>query len=207
MLARAAIQWMDPPRISPAMMPTDENSAVSRFSARFEDTGEAVDYDEIRRQLVRAVSRICPGWLRNEQEDLVQAALVRIVRLFDEAGEREPPSTSYVWRVAYSVTLDEIRRLRHRRERPMGEEDEERVPGGVPDPERANRSRQLGDAIRECLAGLAVARRHAVLLHHIGHTPKEAAALLGTNAKRISNLVYRGFDDLRRCMAAKGWAP
>ena len=46
------------------------------------------------------------------------------------------------------------------------------------------------------------------MTHHLqGHTGPQAAALLGWDAKRTENLVYRGLADLRQCLEAKGVKP
>ena len=54
---------------------------------------------------------------------------------------------------------------------------------------------------------LVLPRRLAVTLHLQGHTVPEAGSLLGWNAKRAENLVYRGLADLRDCLAGKGVRP
>ena len=77
----------------------------------------------------------------------------------------------------------------------------------TPDPERAAGSRRAGEGIRGCLRRLAPDRRVAVVLHLQGHTVREVAEMLGWNAKRADNLVYRGLSDLRKCLTAKGIEP
>ena len=37
-----------------------------------------VDYTKLRQDLTRAVGRLCPRWLANERDDLVQTAVVRV---------------------------------------------------------------------------------------------------------------------------------
>jgi len=65
----------------------------------------------------------------------------------------------------------------------------------------------VGRAIRDCLLGLVTPRRLAVTLHLQGHTVPQAAEVLGWDAKRTENLVYRGLADLRVCLARKGVTP
>ena len=79
------------------------------------------EYAAIRARLVNAVRRICPRWLSAEADDIVQAALVRVL-----SGQRSregsgPPPASYMWKVAYSAMIDEIRRRRRRQEVPLEE--------------------------------------------------------------------------------------
>ena len=77
-----------------------------------------------------------------------------------------PVAASYLWKATYSATVDEIRRVRRRRESALDE-----LPGSdlhAPEhsnPDRRAASRETGAAIRECLGGLIRDRRLAVTLH------------------------------------------
>jgi RNA polymerase sigma-70 factor, ECF subfamily len=46
-----------------------------------------------------------------------------------------------------------------------------------------------------------------VTLYLQGHTVPETARILGWDAKRAENLVYRGLADLRQCLMGKGHRP
>ena len=72
------------------------------------------------------------------------------------------------------------------------------------DPERCAAGREVGRAIRGCLAKLVTPRRLAVTLHLQGHSVPEAAKLLGWGTKRAENLIYRGLVDLRGCLSSAG---
>ena len=74
-------------------------------------------------------------------------------------------------------------------------------------PERSAGDSQIGRAVRDCLQTLAQDRRLAVTLHLQGHSVPEAAVLLGWDAKRTENLIYRGLSALRACLAKKGIEP
>jgi RNA polymerase sigma-70 factor (ECF subfamily) len=164
----------------------------------------AGDYAGLRQQLVRSVRRVCPGWLAASADDIVQAAVVKVLHLQQESEGERRLATSYLWRLAYSAVVDEIRRRRRLREVPMADADEMSPADRAPDPERAAHGREIGAAIADCLAGLVLPRRLAVTLHLQGHTVPEAGMLLGWSAKRAENLVYRGLADLRACLAGKG---
>ena len=73
---------------------------------------------ELRAVLQRAVRRVCPRWLVDRSEDLVQVAMMKVL---DARGRNEGlgvlPS-SYLYKVAYTTLVDEIRRLRRRPEIP-----------------------------------------------------------------------------------------
>lgn len=168
----------------------------------------APDLESLRERLAAAVARVCPHWLRDQREDLVQTALVRIMEIMRREEKEGSFNATYLWRTAYSVTLDEIRRARWKREVPL--EDEPggaSAPGRRADPERVAALRETGEGVRACLRGLLPPRRRAVLLHFLGYAPRDAAVILGKSARQISNLIYRGLGDLRRCLERKGLAP
>ncbi len=165
-----------------------------------------VDFAGLRRALASAVARVVPGWLATHREDLVQSAMMRIVQVVEHEPSGERLSAGYLWRVAYSVTIDEIRRQRARSEGPLDDPDRE-TGATQPSPERAAAGRQIGAGIRDCLAGLADDRRRAVTLYLLGHGVTEIATLLGWNVKRAENLTGRGLADVRACLASKGMEP
>jgi RNA polymerase sigma-70 factor (ECF subfamily) len=104
--------------------------------------------------------------------------------------------------------IDEMRRLRRAREVALDPEHEDRPALDTgSNPERNQAGREVGRAIEVCLGGLRQERRMAVTLHLLGHSMAEIAKLAAWNHKRAENLVYRGLDDLRACLTAKGLAP
>jgi RNA polymerase sigma-70 factor (ECF subfamily) len=167
-----------------------------------------VDHEALRAQLLRAVRHVCPPWLADRAEDIVQVALLRVAEVRRRGETQDPLPSSYVWKVAYSATVDEIRRLRRERTVPLDDAPEAydvpRADGG-PDGDEA--LRRLGQAIRDCLERLLTPRRITVALHLLGHEPAEIAALEGWDGRRARNLLHRGLTDLRRCLASKGIAP
>ena len=166
------------------------------------------DYAELRRRLSRAVAAVCPRWLVDRREDIVQAATIRVFEILERGEGNRELAASYLRRVAYSALVDEIRRLRRTRE--VAREDgvpERAVKTGDRDPEGRYAAHQIGAGITRCLGELVRPRRLAVTLYLQGHTVPAAANLLGWSAKRTENLVYRGLANLRRCLQAKGLTP
>lgn len=158
--------------------------------------------------LARAVGSTCPAWLADRREDIVQNALVRVLEILNRGEETAAPSTSYVWRVGYHATLDEIRRRRRRPEERMDPADLDRAQGGSsPGPDRLQASREIGGAILECLSGMVRPRRIAVQLLLYGYDLSESARILGWSVKRADNLRSRGLADLRKCLRGKGVEP
>ena len=129
--------------------------------------------------------------------------------------ERQPPdregnrafASSYLYKVTHSVLVDEIRRVRRRRETDLEEEGVAPVAVTRQDPERIAASQEIGRGIQDCLSRMSRERRLAVTLYLQGHSVPEASSVLDWPAKRTENLVYRGLADLRQCLVAKGMRP
>ena len=164
---------------------------------------------ELRASLARAVNKVCPSWMASQSDDIVQTCMMRVMDKQKKSEGNHQFSSSYLWRMAHNAMIDEIRRIRRRGEVALTDEEREepRVPTTEADPERRVASRQIGTGIRDCLSNIMETRRRAVTLYLQGHTVPESARLLGWTVKKTENLVYRGLQELRNCLAAKGLAP
>jgi RNA polymerase sigma-70 factor (ECF subfamily) len=168
--------------------------------------GEERIAEDLRRRLTQAVNRACPRWLSSHAEDIVHTALLRVLGASAKKGEGDPDLSSlYIEKAAYSAVVDEIRKLRRRREDPAPDEQLTATPG----PEHANPetmavSREIAEGIHHCLSRLPDLRRLAVTLSLQGHSVPEVASIMRWRAKKAENLVYRGMDDLRRCLTSRG---
>ncbi len=173
-----------------------------------EATRSELNYEHLRKELHRAVNCVCPQWMVDSSEDIVQIALMRVMELHRKSDRTRQFSATYLWKVAYSALVDERRRLQRRQETPIqADAHENAFPAGSPTPEHDTHGRELGEGIRECLGDLIENRRRAVALHLAGHSVGETAKLLGWDLKRTENLVYRGLRDLRRGLISRGLEP
>lgn len=163
-------------------------------------------YIELRERMLRAVRRICPPWLADDAEDLVQEGMLRVMRLAERGNGELKVTSTYLNKVAHSALVDEIRRRRQRREVAMGEEDGhlEIADGAVPIEPALQQ--EIGTAIAVCLAEQEESRRRALTLYLLGHSVPEAARLLAWKAKRTENLIYRGLTALRACLTRAGFS-
>ncbi|MBI4914340.1 MAG: RNA polymerase sigma factor [Acidobacteria bacterium] len=168
----------------------------------------SADWERLKGVIERAVTRVCPRRLTAHRDDIVQAALLRVLDVLGRGEHAGIRTSSYLWQVAYTVTVDELRRVARRREVSLEEGDVIAMPvRRVPDPERIAEGIEAGEAIRACLQALARPRRLAVALHLYGFAAAEASRTLGWDLKQVHNLTYRGLADLRRCLASKGVTP
>ena len=165
-----------------------------------------VDFSRIRSKLVISVRRVCPPWLADRADDIVQDAMIRVLDRQNKSEDVEGPPSSYLWKVAYSATVDEIRRARRRRENPVEMELlEKQGPVDEQGPLRAVERDDLARALGGCLHRLRATRRLIVGFYLLGHTLAESEELSGWNGKKVQNLLYRGLADLRHCLSAKGF--
>jgi RNA polymerase sigma-70 factor (ECF subfamily) len=180
--------------------------ARTRAGSKNSERVPVEDAAALRAYLNDRVKRYCPPWMRDQVDDIVQVAWLRVTETSTRIEGDRALGASYLARVAYTVTVDEIRRRRRRREVPMGEA-HEALPSRKVDPVQAAGASEIGDAIEDCLAGLLPNRRYAVALYLQGHNVPETGALLGWVRKRAENMVFRGLADLRHCLARKGITP
>jgi RNA polymerase sigma-70 factor (ECF subfamily) len=147
--------------------------------------------ERVCKVLRRAVARVCPKELEAHREDIVQEAALRLLERASRGESNQSLTASYLWKVALTTALDELRRLRRRNawmtpaEDARGEE-----AAAVPRPE-------LAIAIRDGMGALSADRRSAVVLYLEGFCLEESAAILQWDSKRVKNLIYRGLADLR----------
>ncbi len=152
------------------------------------------------------VRRICPDSLSREQDDLVQIATMKVWEKVGSEGN-QVLNSSYIGKAAHSVLIDEIRRMRRRKEVELSGTEEMVEGSKVHNPEIRTASLEAGKAIRNCLSTLVQSRRRAVTAYLLGHSVPEAARLLRWSPKKTENLVYRGLAQLRTCLNQKGVTP
>jgi RNA polymerase sigma-70 factor (ECF subfamily) len=141
-------------------------------------------------------------------DDLEQEARIRLWKVLGRERKIDRPA-SYVYRVASSVMIDAVRRVRARREDaidPSAEAVELPIVSPAASPELAVRRAELSAAVARAVGALDPNRSRAVRLHLQGFTTTEIAGLLDWTEPKARNLVSRGMADLRQALAAEGIA-
>ena len=98
-------------RLSPNLRAVPEPSVPT--------ASQSIDYTKLRQDFVRAVARLCPSWLASQRDDLVQAAVMRVMHIVSKqtsSGGDAAFASSYLYRVAHSALVDEMRRMTRRQE-------------------------------------------------------------------------------------------
>ncbi len=160
--------------------------------------------DQVRTVLKRAIDRLCSRWTPDAREDLVQNALLKLHQRASGEGIGTYQA-SYLYRVAHSIVIDEIRKQSRSPVTTSAELSPEQLAAEHDQrPEQWTAAADARDALRDCLRSLVETRRAALVLYLQGHSVPDAARLLGWPAKRTENCVYRGLADLRACLEGKG---
>jgi RNA polymerase sigma-70 factor (ECF subfamily) len=176
-------------------------SSADRSGGGFEDVLR--EFGTLLRSLLR---RSRPERYGIDLDDLEQEARIRLWKALSGESDVERPA-SYIYRVAASVTIDAVRRMRARREDVVDPSASGTVfdrPGPLPTPENALRRRELATTIADAVASLDTNRRLAVRLHLQGFTTTEIGRLLEWTEPKARNLVSRGMADLRTRLANEG---
>lgn len=173
------------------------SASIERVLARFRD--------------VAVKAGAAHGLAAAEIDEVLQDVRIRLWRARSTGGvaKLETLSSSYIYRAAASAALDLLRRRRARREHLSDtlEPDEQSRGGGIAAPDEAVLGRETLDGVASALAELQPNRRVAVRLHLMGYDREEIAALLRWSEAKTRNLLYRGLDDLRNLLMARGIGP
>jgi len=166
---------------------------------------------ELEAQLGRYASRVRAAAARYrlagaEVEEVIQEVRIRLWQALKDGGNVTQAPASYVYRTAVSAAIDLIRRRRARREVDLNPDgpsvehvDRAARPGDV-----AAEENELADIVNQEIATLPKDRALAVRLHLTGYPREEIASLLGWSEARTRHLIYRGLEQLRTRLTARG---
>lgn len=151
------------------------------------------------------------GVAASEIDEVLQDVRIRMWRALSTGGavKLETLTRSYVYRAATSAALDLLRRRRARREH-LTESlvpDERFQASGFAAPDQSVLGREMLDGVAAAMAEMQPNRRVAVRLHLMGYDREEIADLLQWSEAKTRNLLYRGLEDLRHLLIARGIGP
>jgi RNA polymerase sigma factor (sigma-70 family) len=170
------------------------------------------EYGRLIRSVVRKVCRARPVI---DVEDVEQEVRLKLWKVLSNRTEIDH-FPSYVYRVAYSVAIDQLRRVDVRPEDQFfaGESDDagnaetgelERVPADSRvAPDRLAACREAAAVVGAEVERLSDKRRQAVKLYLLGMNHVEISTTTGWSESVARNHLYRGLADLREALAARG---
>ncbi|HEX4092476.1 MAG TPA: SigE family RNA polymerase sigma factor [Trebonia sp.] len=148
-----------------------------------------------RPELLRSARLLTAGDL-HRAEDLVQTALARLYVAWPKV-RRTDTQHAYAWRILVNAHIDEVRRPRWRRERPVAAPPEL---ADLPDPAMPQAFADGVDAaaVRAALAALPPGMRAAVVLRHwADFSIEETAAMLGCSEGTVKSQTAKAIAKLR----------
>lgn len=146
------------------------------------------------------------GLVTDDVDDLLQEIRLRLWRASARGENLAALPASYLYRTASSAAVDMLRRRRALREEALTPAHDREGPV-TQDPAALAAGRELGAAVAAALETLAPNRRPVVRMYLAGYTREEIGTLLGWTDAKTRNLLYRGLDDLRGVLSARGYAP
>lgn len=175
------------------------SEAEVRFNAIVEEYGKL---------LRDVISNLCPKDMGLDFDDIEQEARLKLWRAIKSEREiRNLPS--YVYRIAFTTTIDAMRKVQDRREEQMQliETEEEPVLQIASEealPDQLAEQQQLIEKVEQALALLPPDRRRVVGLYLGGMTSREIGEILGWSEPKARNLLYRGLKTLRKYLRLAG---
>lgn len=191
------------PRRDPEAKPSpDERLSPPRGEVRDNDTDIRPGGEEFYAIMRRAIQRQCPAWMRPDIDDLVQQSALKLLQRAAKRPDSEKLSPTFLYRVAYSVIIDEVRRrrVRHRQPDQQVTLDEASTLDERSSTQALVQQAWIRKNIEQCLQTLNDDRRNHLTLKLLGHSVPEISDMLGSDRARARNLVYRGLEQLRECL-------
>jgi len=113
-------------------------------------------------------------------------------------SQRAKPSTAWIYRVAVTLSIDQIRKRRPQ----AGEETMEELVSPDKSPEEGLAARQRQDRLTNLIAKLPERERACLVLRDIeGLSSSEAAAILDCSEETVRNAIFRAKEKLKLWMS------
>jgi RNA polymerase sigma-70 factor (sigma-E family) len=131
-------------------------------------------------------------------EDLVQTALAKLYVAWPRV-RRDGTQVHYAWRILANAHIDEVRRPRWARERPVAAHVDQPDPAAAPEEALTGFPDGIdGAAVRAALAALPAGMRAAVVLRHwADFSTQETARILGCSEGTVKSQTAKGLARLR----------
>jgi RNA polymerase sigma-70 factor (ECF subfamily) len=167
-------------------------------------SGDAAAFDALFRRWSGPLLRYLDRMVRNPAtaEELVQETFLRVHRARDRYAPEARFST-WLYRIATNLALNELRRPRHRSpHRSTDDEDASPLPDAAPGPDAVVEARRLGRTAVMELAKLPEKQRAALCLTAVeGLSYAEVAEALEVTEKAVKSLVHRARSALAKRLA------
>ena len=184
---------------------------LSTTDERDRSLGVSPAIDDVVTQFGESMRRTARrhGLSEDEIDDAIQDVRIRLWRALGSGEKIRRAPASYLHRTVVSAAIDFIRRRRVRREAVLKDDDVSALDIEDP-PARADRAldeSEITAQVASAIDELVESRRAVVRMYLAGYEREEIASLLGWTEPKTRNLLYRGLDDLRAALTARGITP
>lgn len=175
---------------------------------------DAINFEQVIERygaLIKAViARTYSGRLELNADDIVQEVKIK---LWKELSKQEKIVNlkAFICQIAFTTTIDEIRKVKTRRQEPLPEEEQEmdllmsaRVRPDPPTPQVELERKEIQRLVVSAVDSLGDNRRQVVKLYLYGMNYKEIASELSWSEGKARNLLYRGLEELSEILKSKG---
>lgn len=172
--------------------------------------GELDAFNLLVERYERSLYNLCLRMMSSPQsaEDATQEAFISAYRSLKSF--RGGSFKSWLFRIGSNACYDEMRRQRSRPSRsldaPIGEDERTiEVADSDPTPEERAENVELGDVLREAIAGLPHDQRLAIILRDVqGLDYEEIAEATNSNLGTVKSRINRARSRLRKVLSTKG---
>lgn len=137
-------------------------------------------------------------------EDIEQEVKIKIWK-FLKKGKKVERLPSYIKRVVYTTTVDELRKMR--KQAPSRELDKLKniysfsksiiIEAGMNSPERLLEEKELKLSLRKLIDSLNNNRKHVLRFYMNGMSIEEICEIFNWDKTKVRHLLYRGIDDIK----------
>lgn len=142
-------------------------------------------------------------------DEVIQEVRISLWRARPDVTQLATVTGGYMYRTSVTAALIVLRRRRARRQsaHELSTTLEQTIPSVAATPAESLERDELATAIRTAVESLDAPRQAVVRLHVRGYHRDEIAQLLGWSEAKTRNLLYRGLEDLRQILTARGVSP
>ena len=164
--------------------------------------GDAGAFNELAERWQGTIHRFVYGFFGNSDDagEITQKTLIRVYR---KVGDLEDPDrfSSWVYRIAKNLCLDELKRAGRRRSVSLNGEEELIADSASRTPAGKLENRELGEIIQDALILLPDDQRIVIVLKEFeGMKFREIADILEEPENTIKTRMYTGLRSLRKTL-------
>lgn len=164
--------------------------------------GDTQAFNELANRWQKKILRFSYGFFGNadDAEEITQKTLIRVYKKANEL-EESAKFSSWIYRIANNLCLDELKRAGRRKSSPLGIWSEQISESENHLPSRELETKELGIIIRNALLTLPDDQRVVVILKEFeGMKFREIADILDEPENTIKSRMYYGLKSLRKIL-------